>query len=151
MKKILFILVSLLLFASVASAETWYKVNQATFAWDAVTTLVQEDGTTIPVPATDVIRYNVFVKDRKTGAENEVAHEILETQFTISFPNEGFYYLGAQTVRYVSVDGLIPSGDPPLTSAIAWSSDAAACLNNDPFGVRNHLPPGNPKNLKTVQ
>lgn len=126
-------------------AENWVSTNQATVAWDAVSTL--NDGSSVPV--TDVIRYNVFIRDRKSGVTTEVAHEILETRYTISFDPEGFWHIGAQAVRYVSVDGLIPSGDEPLMSEIIWSDVAENCADGVTFGIRHHIPPGKVRNIRS--
>lgn len=149
MKRFLVVIGALLLIASfgTASAETWHRTNQATFAWDAVTTL--QDGTTIP--ANDVVRYNVFMKNKQTGVETQVSENILETQATITFSQEGFWYLGAQALRYVSVDGMVPDTETPYTSEISWSSDPLVCFEGVAFGIRFHVPPGQIKNLRVTQ
>jgi len=133
-----------LLTGAVSHAEMWYKTNQATVSWDPVATL--ESGEAIP--ATDVVRYNVFVKDRKTNAVVNGQQNILETQSTVTVDSETFSYVGVQALRYVSIDGLIPENEVPLASAISWSSDPAVCLNGEAFGIRNHLPPGQVQGLR---
>ena len=145
--KTLLMTLLMLLVASVASAETWHKVNQATAAWDQPATL--ENGESIP--AQDVIRYDVYLKDKRTGVETKIANNILERQYTITVPAEAMVWIGVQALRYVSVDGLIPDGEEPYRSDFAWSSNPADCLNNETFGLRNHVPPGKPTGLRAVQ
>jgi hypothetical protein len=128
---------------SVAHAQTWHRANQATVAWDAVT--LTTDGT--PIPLTDVVRYRVYTKDRATGVEAQAA-DVLETQATLAFSSEGFWFVGVQAVRFVSVDGLIPEGEEPMLSDIVWSSDPVACANNETFGFRHHVPPGQVRGLR---
>ena len=50
MKKL--IVLAIMLFASVAIAQTWHTANQVTFSWDAVA----------PILPTDTIKYAVYVK-----------------------------------------------------------------------------------------
>lgn len=154
MKRLVLVAMSILLFFSLTvlaapvAAENWYKTPKASLAWEAVTTLKNGN----PIPQDDVIKYNVFVKDRQTGVVTKVASEILATELTISLVDiEGFWYLGVQAVRYVAVDGVIPPGDTPYTSDISWSSDPVVCASGEAFGVRNHIPPGQAKKLGVPQ
>ena len=150
MKKALSIYLTLMLWILITSpalAEQWQKVDKGSFGWSAVTTLANGE----PMPATDVVRYNVFMRDRKTGIAAEVLHEILENQATVTVAAETFVHVGVQSVRYVSVDGLIPSNEEPYLSEISWSSDPAVCFDAVTFGFRNHVPPGNPGGLRLLQ
>lgn len=142
MKKLLFTLVLLSALSSPLSAssaaETWYHANQRTLGWDAVTEYVAEDGTRKRFPAGDIIKYRCYYR-LAPGGEPVFAAETADTRYTYTFPAEGGYYLGVETIRFPA--GL-PDGEPPLvSSAIGWSSDPVYAANAQPFGVRYYSPP----------
>jgi len=141
MKKLWFV-IFLLFFgiANIASSETWHKANQITIGWDVVTNNVDGD----PIPVEDIIKYNVYIKDKKTSTETLMT-ETDVNQVILSFTDEGFYYIGVQAARY------IPDDTEPILSTISWSSDVSVCLDGVTFGVRYHVPPGGPQNIKTIQ
>ena len=147
MRKILALAVIIsILFVGITLAISWYKTNQATIGWDAVTHLDDPDGGTIPVPTGDVIKYNVYIMDAKSGVSSVVASDIDVTTYTHTFTSEGFFYFGIESLRYVLIDGSLAS-DPIPSNEIAWSSDPIYCINNTAFGVRYHFPPGQTNNI----
>jgi len=121
-------------------AMDWEKANQITVAWDPVTGL--EDGGVIS--ETDVIKYNVYLVDSKNLEDIALLTEIpiLETQFTATFTEEGFFYLGAQTVR------LNDAGEELATSVIVWSNDPLAVQDGKVFGVKFFNHPSPPSKLR---
>jgi len=143
MKKYKYILIVLIiLFIPLyAYAMDWSKVNQITVAWDPVTGI--EGGSLIP--ETDVIKYNVYSMNSKKLPEEIILLTpvpILETQFTATFVEEGFFYLGAQTVR------LNDAGEELATSVIVWSNDPLAVQDGKVFGVKFFNHPSPPSKLR---
>ena len=131
------LLVCLVVFALVsgAGAQTWYPANQATVAWDAVA----------PIETGDVIKYQCYTRNDTTSAGTKVGGEITATQQVISFPSEGRYYVGVETVRYKTGETV---GIPSATKA--WSNVAADCAAAGPFGIVYLISPGPPKGLRNV-
>lgn len=120
---------------SYANAQTWYTANQATVAWDAVA----------PLATGDVIKYQVYTRQDTSSAGAKVGSEITATQLLISFPTEGRYYIGVETIRY-------PAGETVgiKSDTKAWSNVAADCAAAGPFGIVYFVSAGAPKNLKRV-
>lgn len=123
-----------------ASDITWHKLNEATVAWDGVTTLV--DGSAIPEG--DLVRYKVFVAE--PGKKDEKQHmgetELLE--FKVGVPGEGNWFVGVMAIRYRLIDEeMINLGK----SVIAWS-DIDEFTNNNPFGIEFYFKPAAPLNLR---
>ena len=132
MRKTLLTVVLILLLPVMALAQTWVTANQGTVAWDAVA----------PIATGDVIKYQVYTRPDLTSAGAKVGTEITATQLTITFPSEGKYYVGVQTLRY-------PTGETSaVTSAIGWSSDPAVCSPAGPFGFKYFVIPGVIKNMR---
>ena len=106
-------LVALLVFglSFVASAQTWHPVNQVTLGWDA---------------ANLATSYKVFIK-AVDGTNVVEVGATSELTYTITFQNEGRYFLGVQSVR--EVDG------ETFYSVIAWSDNSEVCFNNEAFGA----------------
>ena len=139
MKKFNFIIVAIIgiiFCASLGFAQTWYMANQSTVAWDNVSTLSGGD----PVPAGDVIKYRVYLKDAISGNPTVVSPsgDIAANEFVITLDTEGSYFVGVSAVRYDS------SGVEIGESVIAWSDDPAVCNNNVDFGIRYYFLPSNP-------
>ena len=135
MKKLIVIAVILFAFTSLAQAQTWFPANQATVAWDAVA----------PLATGDVIKYQCYTRTDTTSAGTKVGVEITATQQVISFPAEGRYYVGVETVRYKSGETV---GIKSTTKS--WSNVAADCAAAGPFGIVYLTAPGSPKGLRNV-
>ena len=143
MKK-LFISMLLVCFLSAPSwAITWINGTPQTLAWDAVTTLADDT----PVPSTDIIQYEVFRVDTRTGDKaNPESLGIVQTPtMTITFP-EGRWVLAVQSRRLVP-DG---SGGHELmaTSDLAWSDVPINCLNGEDFAIRVFKKPKGVQNMR---
>ncbi len=132
--RIFILLFCLLLSPFLSHAFTWVAANQADVAWDAVTTLMDGE----PVPATDTIKYKVYLKD-----ESDTISEIQETdqvQLTITFPIDGKFLVGVKAVRYRGTEWL-------GASAISWS-DAGGVTAPDPFGITSYRKPAKPQGMR---
>jgi len=134
MKKLLLALMlcGLLVLPGWASAVTYYAPDQATIAWDAVTTL--SDGN--PIPAGDVVAYKVYLSHDGITIVGEPV-EVTATQYTITFPaGEAIWFAGVSAVR-------IPQGtDIKSESSIIWSNSTdATMVPGGPFGWRTYLGP----------
>ena len=127
------IILAIMAFAVVASAQTWHTANQVTFGWDAVA----------PIAAGDVIKYAVYTKKGDTAPLVSAGGETLATSFQISFSVEGRYYLCAETVRY-------PQGEtePVRSDTIACTDVGTNNLSGVPFGVKYFTNPNKPGNLR---
>lgn len=113
-----------------AKAQTWKTANQATVGWDAVT-----------VPS-GTVSYKVYVKP-ETGGTETLATTVTATQATVTFSQEGRYYLGVASVRTVNAV-------PVESSTISWSNVAAVCQGGVTFGIQYITPPAAPVNFRTV-
>lgn len=113
-----------------AWSQTWKTTNQATVAWDAVT-----------VPS-GTVSYKVYVKP-ETGGTETLATTVSTTTATITFSQEGRYYVGVSSVRTVN-------SVPVESSTISWSNVAAVCQGGVTFGIQYIIPPSAPINLRTV-
>ncbi|MGB2828564.1 MAG: hypothetical protein WBC50_10290 [Dehalococcoidales bacterium] len=129
MKTFLVIIGILFFFSGIAYGQTWYTANQVTVQWDAVTELSNGD----PVPAGDIIRYKVWLKNAVTGGEPVELAEIAELEYTITLNTEGKYFAGVSALRYTSENILLNE------STISWS-DVAECTAEGPFGIQYFLP-----------
>ena len=119
-----------------AAAVTWLGANQATIAWEAVTTL--SDGT--PLPAGDALSYRVFTKMLPSAAE-VVAGDTTQTQYTLTFSAEGRYVVGIQAIR-------VPAGTTSeQKSPITWSDSTDVVAVPDPFGIEYFVSPSAIKGL----
>jgi len=140
-KKIICIVLFIILACAVnAQAQTWYTTNQATVAWNPVTTL--SDGTA--VPAGDVIRYQLYLRIGATGDGTPYGLETEATQTTVTFTTEGAWFIGIKALRYMTGE-TAPVGE----SSIAWSNTAEA-TSNIPFGIRYYAAPASVGGLKRV-
>lgn len=135
MKKIILAILLVFLFTVPAMAQTvpdtWYKTLSGTVAWDAVTTY--EDGS--PLAPTDVMTYNVYIKNVTTGVETKIG-ATPSLLLSIVIPNRGKYRVGIQSEL-----------SPTEISAIGWSDNPVICSTAGTFGFRLMFPAG-AKNLK---
>jgi len=150
MKKALIVAGIVVAVAVVAWAQTWHPTNQATVGWDAVTTMTNEDGTVEPLPEGDTITYKAHVI-REANIGNPDAAILLgetsDTQYVITLPDEGRWFVGVSAVRIHPVEG----EEPIVTeSEISWSS-VAEVTNNDPFGFAMFYMPTQPSGLRPVE
>jgi hypothetical protein len=138
---------ALMLLASLVWAQTWHTANQATIAWDAVTTL---SDTGDPIPAEDTVTYKVYIvtqADEGIEGAEILLGEIAETQYTVTLPDEGRYFVGVSCVRSHPIEG----EDPVVTeSAIAWSNDTVV-TGDAPFGIEMWFKPSQPGGLHPVE
>lgn len=143
-RKIAFFAVLLVLFlAGVALAQTWYTANQATVAWDAVTTIDNGD----PLPPTDTIEYVVYLANAVTDPNKTNPVEVARTtntQQVITLNVEGQYFVGCKAIRKIA------DGTEVGESVIAWSDDPQYVQNGETFGLRYYLPPSAPNQLRPV-
>jgi hypothetical protein len=133
------------------AADTWYQANQRTLAWDPVSEYVEDDGTHKPFPTGDIIKYRCYFRLAPGGtgsvpSDPVFAAENAETRYTFTFPAEGDYHLGVETIRFPKD---LPDGEAPLVStAVAWSNDPTYAANGEPFGVRYYSPPATARGLR---
>jgi hypothetical protein len=136
MKKLLFVVVIVFALAFNANAVEWRTANQATIAWDAVTTFEAGD----PIPENHVIRYRVYIKP--DGAETPgLLGETDTLQFIVTLAAEGRFIVGVQSVRYDE------NNIELSTSEINWS-DVNGEATPNPFGLVYWLSPAVPINLR---
>lgn len=141
MKKLILVLF-LVLLAVPALGTDWKHTNTVNVGWDPVTTY--EDGTPIPVDA--VVNYALHTKLLKTGAINNLPGLITGTQGSITFTEEGRYYLGVHAIRLDQAPGE-PAPTIVAESIIAWSDQAEYCKDGKTFGVMFFKIPKNPAGL----
>lgn len=127
---LLFFLSPLTSYLSPVSAQTFYPTNQLTVAWDEVT-----------VPS-GTVSYKVYIKPEAGGTE-ALATTVTATQATVTFTQEGRYFLGVSSVRTVNAI-------PIESSTISWSNVAAVCQNGVTFGAQYYVPPAAPANFRRV-
>lgn len=140
MRKLITVSIIVLLFAAVATAVEWRVTNQATVSWDPVMTLENGD----PLPATDSIKYKVYLSNAATdpGKTNPVLlGETDQTQYTLTLNTEGKFIVGVTAVRYNE------SAEEVGESEINWSDVNGAATPN-PFGLLFYHPPASPVNLR---
>jgi hypothetical protein len=133
-------LIMTLAFALPGFCVEWRSTNQATIAWDAVTTL--DDGSALPAGHT--VKYRVYLSNAVTDPEKSNPALLGETdqlEYTITLNTEGKYYAGVQSVRYD--ENTVEVG----TSVINWS-DTNGEMTPNPFGLIHYLPPAAPVNLR---
>jgi len=140
MRKIFSILAVLVVigWSSLAFGQTWHTANQATIAWDEVSTLA--NGTALP--ATDKVKYKVWIKNAVTGGEPVELGEVIVLEYTITLNVEGKYFVGVSAHRYSSEDILLNS------STVSWSDVPESCAGNEAFGVQYYLAPSSVGGLR---
>lgn len=139
MKHLLFVIWILILLLFCGSAQAASVIaDQKTVAWDAVTT--NTDGEALPEGSD--IRYKVFLMNSQTLDVTEVTTDpVTETQYLITFTQEGNFFFGVQAVRYID-------GSPASYSSIAWSNDPAVCLDGDTSDITHYRPPAGATGLR---
>jgi len=108
----------LVLISGLAVGQVWHLANQATVAWDESTALVNGD----PIPAGDIVRYKIYLSDG-VGNRTEL-EETDNSQATITFTNEGQFFVGVSSLRYDQENNLLSE------SPITWSNVEPS----EPFG-----------------
>jgi len=161
MKKVINVLLAIAFFmcyvATPAIAITWVNANQATFAWDAVTT----DGDGDPIPAGFTIKYVVrtvaagadkataVIEDYNGDGVGNDADAITATQATVTFAAKGSYIVGTESLQVEDSTGDIVS----RSQRLSWSDNPADCQGGVDFGIRffadlpatgGHRPVGGP-------
>ena len=138
MKKLVLI-TTLLLITTGAWAQAWHTANQASLAWDAVTT------STVGDVLTGDITYSVYLVNAVTDPNKTnpalVAEGIVATGLTVTLGTEGRFLAGVKAVR--SIDGEVVA-----QSEMSWSDDPLVVLDGKTFGLRYFLPPGQAKKLR---
>ena len=143
MKKLIVLVTMFCLLSAPVWAITWHNGTPQTLAWDAVTQLADDT----PVPATDIIEYELFRIDSRTGDKNNPTSlgTTRATSMVVNF-TEGRWFVGVQARRLVP-DG---SGGHELAdvSAVSWSDVPTNCLNNEDFAVRVFKKPKDVRNMR---
>ncbi|MBA7610087.1 hypothetical protein ES703_17292 [subsurface metagenome] len=130
---VIFWIIILWLLCFGARAMDWTTANQVTVGWTPVTSLV--DGSAIP-PG-DEILYEVFavLETGDKSIDRIFIGETNETEYVVTFAEEGCYFIGVRSARVRDVKKISVSG-------FAWSDDPAAVKNGVTFGVIYFLVPG---------
>ncbi|MDD1778548.1 MAG: hypothetical protein LUQ65_10305 [Candidatus Helarchaeota archaeon] len=142
MKKILLIVLAMAAIFCIsisASAQTWFTADRLAIQWDTPTLMT--DGT--PIPAVDVIKYNIYIKDATNPLTlpELIASDLTVLTYTVQFPRQGRFFIGVTARRYVG--GTDYAGE----SAGAWSNDPAFTGGN-PFGGVYYYLTNPPSGLK---
>jgi hypothetical protein len=129
----------LFIFINSSHAVDWLTANQVTLAWNPVTSM--EGGAAIPEG--DVISYEVFsvpeIGDKALDLKLE--GETLSTEMTISFIEEGRFYLGVRAVRQ-KYDKRVSQ------SQVIWTDDPGAMKDGKAQGVIFSRAPSEPLDLE---
>ena len=124
---------SILFLSTFSYAQTnWTVANQATFGWNEVTALF--DGTVIPDG--DVISYNAYLRADGDTGDGTLAGNTANAEFTITFPSEGKWIVGVQTVRAIGGDET-----NVLESIVIWSDSEDTTYVPSPFGFIYYIAP----------
>ena len=142
MKKLIFLIIVFIVFlSSLSFAQTnWITANQLTVGWDAV--IVLEDGNAIP--AGSKVVYEVFTKDWKdsSGTTVQSIGKTEDTIYTVTFAQEGRYFIGVKAIREDVTNNEVLS-----ESVISWSDNPDYVYEQNIFGSRYFLAPGQAKKL----
>jgi len=111
MKRLFLVVLLVLGLSFAAHAQVWHPTNQVTVAWDI---------------ADKATSYKVFTKLADDTDVFEVG-ATSELSYTITFIEEGRYFLGVQSIR--EIDGEI------FHSEISWSDNSEVCFNDEAFGA----------------
>ena len=100
MKKLLIAVLMVLFMAGIAMAIDWVPTDQATVAWDHVTSLENGD------PITDLTQryYIVYIVDyAQTDKEiaKEEQGETDQNQYTVTINRDGRFYVGVECIRKI--------------------------------------------------
>jgi hypothetical protein len=129
------IIVAFLIVALAAIGQTIVDANAVQIAWDAVTTLDNGD----PIPAGDIIAYEILVAPSGDKGAAISQGEVTNTQTTVQLATEGVFVIGVRTIRVVN--------GTRYESPINWS-DVNGVNTPDPFLVRLYRPPAVPAGLR---
>jgi len=126
---------TLLLTGAALGATSWTVANQSTVGWDTVTKLANDT----PIPAGDTVTYRVYIKKDGVAGDGTQVAETAALQYTITFPDEGRWLVGIQSVR-------APEANPTdlQRSIIVWSDNTDPLLVPVPFGFIYYLTPAEP-------
>ena len=138
---VVFWIIMLTLLCFGARAMDWTTANQITVAWSPVTTLA--DGSAIP-PGDQILYEVYFVPETGDKSIDRIfIGETNETQYVITFVEEGCYFIGVRSAR-------IRTSEKISVSGFAWSDDPAAVKNGVTFGVVYFLMPGNVSGMEVL-
>jgi len=137
--KLLFVLVIVFTMADVLWPMDWTLTNQATLAWSPVSAL--GDGSAIP-PG-DLVSYGVFIVPETGNKINDRVSvgETDDSQFVVTFENEGRFFLGVNARRLR--DNVVIS-----RSSVSWSDNPVAVESGITFGIIYFRPLAMPEGLK---
>jgi len=138
MKRVVLAVILIFTLAHIAGAAemVWKPTNQASIAWDAVTTF--DDGSALPSGST--VQYDTFTRGEKDPVTTYVrAATVTVPAVTLTFQIEGRYFVGVQAIRLVN--GVVV---PESNSTISWSDNADMVQGGIPFGISYY------KKLKAV-
>lgn len=139
MKKLILIILTFILLTSLSFSQTWYPANQKTIAWDAVTEL--DDGS--PIPSDDKVKYQIYIVQENSAKSTAIILGTTEeTQFLVTIPHEGKWFVGVKAQRFDSNGNLISE------SEISWSDNSVYCQNNETFGISFFRVPKQPEGLR---
>ena len=133
--------VILIFMAVLAFGQTWHTTNQATIAWDAVTTNFGGD----PLPSGDTVEYKVYLANAVTDPDKTSPTEVARVaalENTITLNVEGRFWVGVRAVRTEQTT------ETELESVIAWSDNPAYVANGETFGLQHFLPPATPGGMR---
>ena len=133
MKKIIMGIIGLLMmFWGVAWADDiWYPANMCVIGWYPITTL--DNGN--PLPAGDLIDYNIYLKVEHTG---EAAFQFQTSGVTcvLTIPYDTQCRVGIQAVRTPL------NTTEEVLGIISWSDNPDVCIDNNTFGLYTYSRPG---------
>ncbi len=122
---VVFIMLTLAMAVPAMAAVTWMPMTQGTITWDAVT-LLKGGGA---VPTEDTVKYNIYI--RREGAGIVTLYSTVEAiQETITFPSEGKWLTGVQSVRVVDGEEVYSDAVEDIT----WSDSTDTARVAVPFG-----------------
>lgn len=126
------VLLVLIPLAAPVFAMDWVTANQLTVGWD-------------PVTADGAISYNVYTRNIHTGTET-LAGNTTETQFTVTFAQEGRFVIGVETVRVPEFET-----EPIVSDLKTWSDSADPVAVPVPFGSKYYVKPFEVTGLRPVE
>jgi hypothetical protein len=135
MKKIFFVLLTILLFSGLANAQSivWYNKTTATMAWDSVPKVATTDNDN---------QYQVLWRTDLVSAGTNVGSPITATQLALTIPVDVKYYFGVKALRFVG-------GAKVTEITVAWSSDPVSTANA-PWGFDTIRSPQMPTNIRLL-
>jgi hypothetical protein len=143
MKKLLSVILISVFLATTACAEELILANSVNVTWDEAKFLY--DGEL--VPSTDTLSYRLYLAPSLPAENPILLGEASDLFYTITFSgaNEGWFYLGLQTVRRVA------GGAEVNCSVIGWSNDPLIVFEGKTFKIGYFRPPKNATGLRVVE